>query len=141
VKGAKWVGALLVAGSAVCFAGPGGWLKSVPAADRARTNPYAGQVDAAAAGKNLFANNCSKCHGANAEGKGRKPALVSDVLRNATDGEVQWLIKNGEPFKGMPGWGSMPEQERWQIVAWLRSVNQQGGNAKSAEPTGSEGVK
>lgn len=124
------LGLLCLTTAVMAFAAPGGWLKSVPTGDKARTNPYSGQTDAIEAGKNLFANNCSKCHGANAEGKGRKPALVSDVLRGATDGEIQWLIKNGEPFKGMPGWGSMPEQERWQIVAWLRSVNE-----KSAEGT------
>ena len=28
-----------------------------------RTNPYAGNRDAVAAGRNLFANNCAKCHG------------------------------------------------------------------------------
>ncbi len=120
--------AVLAVSAAMAFAAPGGWLKSVPAADKARTNPYEGQPAAIDAGKHLFTNNCSKCHGAKAEGKGKKPALVSPILRGATDGEIQWLIKNGEPFKGMPGWGSMPEQERWQIVTWLRSENQ-----KSAE--------
>ena len=128
MKGAKWLGAILVAGSAACLAAPGGWLKSVPSADKARTNPYAGQAQAIEAGRNLFTNNCSKCHGTNAEGKGKKPALVSDELSGATDGQIQWFIKNGRPYKGMPGWGSIPEQERWQIVAWLRNINQ-----KSAE--------
>ena len=38
--------------------------------------------------------------------------------------------KNGESFKGMPGWGALPEPERWQIVAYLRSLNRktQGGS-------------
>lgn len=128
MRAAPGVFAVLLAAAVTAFAAPGGWLKSVPAADKARTNPYAGQAESIEAGKNLFTSNCSKCHGANAEGKGKKPALVSPVLRGATDGEIQWLVKNGAPFKGMPGWGSMPEQERWQIVTWLRSVNE-----KSAE--------
>lgn len=122
----SWV--VLLMTSSVCFAASGKWLKSVPESDKARTNPYAGQADAIAAGKNLYTENCAKCHGENAEGNRHHPALVSDVLRGATDGEIQWLIKNGEPFHGMPGWGSMPEEERWQIVAWLRSRNE-----KSAE--------
>lgn len=96
------LGLLCLTTAVMAFAAPGGWLKSVPAGDKARTNPYAGQAEAIEAGKNLFTNNCSKCHGTNAEGKGRKPALVSDVLRGATDGEIQWLIKNGEPSRGCP---------------------------------------
>ncbi len=117
---------LLLSVSAAGFAAStGAWLQKVPAAERAHANPYAGQPDAAAAGRNLYTENCAKCHGANAEGKGHRPALASDRLRAATDGEIAWLIKNGEPFKGMPGWGSLPEQERWQIVAYLRSLNQQ----------------
>ena len=122
----KLLSVVLLVGSAVCFAAPGGWLKNVPAADRARTNPYAGQADAIAAGGNLYASNCARCHGANAEGHRGHPALVSARVSQATDGEIQWLLKNGEPFKGMPTWGSMPEQERWQVIAWLRSVNTTG---------------
>jgi cytochrome c oxidase cbb3-type subunit 2 len=108
---------------AAMAAANGSWLKSVPAADRGRTNPFAGDSGAAAAGQNLFRNNCAKCHGENAEGKGNRPSLRSERIHNATDGEVAWLIKNGEAFKGMPGWGALPEPERWQIVAYLRSVN------------------
>lgn len=112
------------------FAARGGWWKNVSAADRARVNPYAGQADAIAAGKNLFENNCAKCHGANAEGRHGRPALRSERLRTVTDGEIAWLLKNGEPFHGMPSWSGLPEQERWQIVAFLRSLNPQ--DAKEA---------
>ena len=101
----------------------GSWLKSVPQADRARTNPFAGNPGAAAAGQNLFHNNCAKCHGQNADGKGSRPSLKSDRIQHATDGELAWLIKNGEAFKGMPGWGALPDPERWQIIAYIRSLN------------------
>ena len=117
----------LLALSAVCFAkANGAWLRGVPQADRARVNPYAGQADAVAAGRNLFAANCAHCHGENAEGKGSRPSLKSERLKNATDGEIAWLLKNGEVFKGMPRWAGLPEQERWQIVAFIRSLNSQG---------------
>ena len=42
------------------------------AADR---NPFAGQPEAVAAGRKLFATSCSACHGANGEG-GRGPNLT-----------------------------------------------------------------
>jgi mono/diheme cytochrome c family protein len=116
--------ASLLAGSMLCFASANGaWLKKVPQADRVRVNPYAGKPEAIAAGQNLFLDNCAKCHGKNAEGRSKRPSLKSERLRNATDGEIAWIIKNGQMFKGMPSWGGLPEQERWQLVAYLRSLN------------------
>lgn len=116
--------AVLLTGSLLCFAKDySGWLKKVPQTDRARVNPYAGKPGAIAAGGNLYRDNCAKCHGENAEGRGGRPALRSDDVRNATDGELAWMLKNGQMFKGMPSWGGLPEQERWQIVAYLRSLN------------------
>lgn len=121
-----WVMAVLLSASMVCFANAdGSWLKKVPQADRERTNPLAGQPAAIAAGANLFRNNCAKCHGQKAEGKGSRPTLRSERIQNATDGQLAWMLKNGQPFKGMPGWGSLPGQQRWQIVAYLRSLNTQ----------------
>jgi len=114
----------LVGVSAACFAAAdGAWLKKVPQADRERVNPFAGQAGAIAAGGNLFRNNCAKCHGADAEGKGSRPSLKSERLAGATDGEIAWIIKNGQMYKGMPSWGGLPEQQRWQIVTYLRSLN------------------
>ena len=116
--------ATLLTASMVCLAAAdGSWLKKVPQADRERVNPYAGNADAVAAGSHLYSNNCARCHGANAEGKGSRPSLKSERIQKATDGELAWLLKNGEAFKGMPGWGNLPEQMRWQIVTYVRSLN------------------
>lgn len=114
----------LVLTSSLVFAkSDGAWLKRVSESDRQRRNPYAGNADDIAAGRNLFLNNCAKCHGESATGKGSRPSLRSDRLQHATDGEVAWILKNGNPYKGMPSWGGLPEQERWQIVAYIRSLN------------------
>jgi mono/diheme cytochrome c family protein len=115
--------ALLTASAMGFAAADGSWLKKVPQADKARVNPFAGKPDAVAAGENLFRNNCAKCHGKDAEGKGSRPSLRSERLATATDGDIAWIIKNGQTFKGMPSWGGLPEQMRWQIVAYLRSLN------------------
>jgi len=32
------------------------------------------------------------------------------------------MLKNGNPYKGMPPWSSIPEQQRWQIIAFLRTL-------------------
>ena len=117
MKGRVVMLTLLMATSMVCFAlADGSWLKKVPQSDRARVNPYTGKPEAVEAGANLFRNNCAKCHGEDAAGKGSRPSLRSVRVETATDGELAWVIKNGEAFKGMPGWGALPEPERWQII-------------------------
>jgi mono/diheme cytochrome c family protein len=110
--------------TAICFAkANGAWLQKVPAADRNRVDPYLGQPEAIAAGQNLFHENCAECHGANAKGKGSRPCLRSERIKGATDGDLAWLLKNGEVYKGMPRWAGLPEDERWQIIAYIRSLN------------------
>ena len=119
-------GAALLAVAAVLLMGAadGGWLRRVPAAERARTNPLAGQKQAEEAGRQLYASECSRCHGERAEGHGGRPALMSARVAAASDGELAWLLKNGDPWHGMPSWGSLPETERWQLVSYLRQINQ-----------------
>jgi mono/diheme cytochrome c family protein len=97
------------------------WLKRVSEKDRQRTNPYAGKADAIAAGSKLYSQHCSKCHGANLEGNGGKPSLRSETVRNATDGDLFWILKNGDLRHGMPSWSAMPEPSRWEVIAFLRS--------------------
>ncbi len=103
-------------------AADGSWLKHVPDADRQKTNPYAGSIDAANAGARLFEDHCSKCHGADALGRGKKPSLRSDRVQHATDGEISWLLKNGNLSRGMPTWSALPEPSRWQIVTYIKSL-------------------
>jgi mono/diheme cytochrome c family protein len=101
----------------------GSWLKKVPADYHSRTNPYAGQADAIAGGGKLFADHCAKCHGADALGTEKKPSLRSErVQKEATEGDIFWLLKNGNLAKGMPTWSSIPEPSRWEIVAYVRSL-------------------
>jgi len=108
--------------AAALFAADGSWLRKVPEADRQRSNPIAGKPDAADAGKILFAENCAKCHGPDAAGKHNRPSLRSARVRGATDGELAWILRNGSVWKGMPSWSALPEPERWQIIAWLRTL-------------------
>jgi mono/diheme cytochrome c family protein len=119
---------LFLSTAAVMAAG-GSWLSRVPAADRERTNPFAGKPEAAAAGRILFAENCAKCHGSDAEGRYGRPSLRSQRVALATDGELAWLLRNGSLAKGMPSWSSLPEPERWQLIAYLRSLPRDGASA------------
>jgi mono/diheme cytochrome c family protein len=123
MKGRNWVLAILLTTSALGFAkATNDWLKNVPQPDRSRVNPYAGKPEAVAAGAILYRDNCAQCHGNDAEGKYSRPGLRREEVRNATDGELAWLLKNGDVYRGMPRWSGLPEPERWQIIAYLRSV-------------------
>lgn len=102
--------------------GDGAWKTKVPEKDRARENPYDSQAGAVAAGAKLFRQNCSSCHGSEAMGTDKRPNLHSDRIRNSTPGELEWLLKNGSMKNGMPSWSRLPEQQRWQIVSYLKSL-------------------
>ena len=103
-------------------AGDGLWVAKVPEKERARHNPFDGNQSAAAAGAKLFGQNCSSCHGNDASGRDHHPSLRTDRVRTATPGELQWLLTNGSMKNGMPSWSRLPEQQRWQIVSYLKSL-------------------
>jgi mono/diheme cytochrome c family protein len=128
----RLLGWILLAASA-CIAADTGWMKHISEADRARTNPYAAQADAIAGGSRLFADHCAKCHGEDALGRGKRPSLRTKEVQQATDGEIFWLLKNGYLRKGMPSWSALPEPSRWQIIAYVKSLGEQGSGA-SANP-------
>jgi mono/diheme cytochrome c family protein len=107
-------------------AGDGLWVSKVPEKARARHNPFDGNPSAQAAGAKLFKQNCASCHGDNAAGKDRHPSLLSDRVRGATPGELQWLLTNGSMKNGMPSWSRLPEPQRWQIITYLKSLQPDG---------------
>jgi mono/diheme cytochrome c family protein len=114
-----WAAALAVIGS---VAADGAWLLRVPDADRAKGNPYAGQSAAVAAGEKVYMDHCAKCHGDDGTGRRNKPSIRVGRVQHATDGELFWLLKNGNLKKGMPTWSSLPEPTRWQIIAFVKSM-------------------
>lgn len=102
--------------------GDGTWMHRVPERDRMRTNPFAGNTNAISGGEKLFHQNCASCHGSDATGRDKHPALRSDRVRLATPGELYWLLTNGSMRNGMPSWSKLPEQQRWQIVSYLKTL-------------------
>jgi len=114
----------LIISSALLFGavGDGLWMIKVPDKARGRQNPFAGEPTAVAAGAKLFRQNCASCHGDDATGLSNRPSLHSERVRAASPGELEWLLKNGSMKNGMPSWSRLPEQQRWQIVAFLKSL-------------------
>jgi len=104
-------------------AGDGQWLSRVPPKDAARPNPLEQDPQAKAAGAKLFAQHCSSCHGEEATGKDKKPSLHSEHVSAATPGQLFWLLTNGSLKNGMPSWSRLSEQQRWAIVAHLKTLD------------------
>jgi cytochrome c oxidase cbb3-type subunit 2 len=97
-------------------------IAQAPQRTREWRNPYQGQPAAVLAGKKLFQQHCAECHGSNARGKGHAVNLHLSAVQNATPGELEWFLRNGNLWRGMPSWSGLPEQRRWQIVAYLKSL-------------------
>jgi mono/diheme cytochrome c family protein len=93
-----------------------------PAKTRDWKNPYEGNSDALLAGKKLYLQHCAECHGQNARGMRNAISLRTPQVQNATPGELVWFLRNGNLFHGMPAWSGLPEQRRWQIVTYLKSL-------------------
>jgi glucose/arabinose dehydrogenase len=92
-----------------------------PAAAAAIANPYRGAAEAQT-GRELYGANCAACHGSNAQGGGNIPPLAHTAVQGATDGELFWFITTGSVKDGMPSWAALPEQQRWQIVTYLKTL-------------------
>ena len=103
----------------------GSWLKHVPAKDHDRKNPYEGQADAVAAGHLVYEDHCSKCHGENAQGTKKRPPLRSArVQQEATEGDLHWLLVNGNMGRGMPSWSKLGDPQIWQVISYVKSLGQ-----------------
>lgn len=108
--------------AAVAVAASSQWDR-VPVKDHARTNPLAGNAEATTSGALVYREHCQQCHQVNAEGDGRKhPSLHSSQVRAATDGDLEWFLRQGDLRHGMPSWSSLPQAQRWQVIAYLRSI-------------------
>ncbi|MGC1423822.1 MAG: cytochrome c [Terracidiphilus sp.] len=112
----------LAASLLLCAASSSRWDR-VPAKEHARANPLAAHPETATAGALVYREHCAQCHRSDAMGDGRKkPPLRSDHVRSATDGDLEWFLRQGDLAHGMPSWSSLPEAQRWQLVAYLRSI-------------------
>ena len=99
-----------------------------PASARADKNTYQGQNTTS--GKAAFEHSCAACHGATGEGSGNIPSLISGAAQGASDGELFWYITQGDVNNGMPSWKTLPEEQRWEIINYIRVL----GASKPGSP-------
>ena len=120
----RYLSLLLLAGIGVCLPVNAQTASFHNAPDTAvqTKNPYAGKRAAAQAGANEFAQHCAACHGKQGEGTGNIPALAKGPAQSATDGAIFWFITQGDPNNGMPAWTTLSEQQRWQVVTYVKAL-------------------
>ena len=114
---------VLISATVLVAAVSADWLTEVPDRDRRKTNPYRDQPQAIQAGSLLFADHCAQCHGESAEGTKKRPSLRTPrVQSQATEGDLHWLLTNGNRRRGMPSWSKLPDQQLWQLISYLKSL-------------------
>jgi len=91
------------------------------------TNPQAARyydnADAVTTGKRLFNQyNCSGCHSNGGGGMG--PSLMDDEwIYGGRLEQIHQTLVEGRP-NGMPAWGGkIPDEQLWQIAAYVRSMS------------------
>jgi mono/diheme cytochrome c family protein len=97
-------------------------LSKAPQKARAKHNPLEKDPDAVAAGRNLFEQHCTECHGDLAEGGRKGPSLMVEQVQNSEPGTIFWILTNGVVWRGMPVWSKLPEPQRWQLVSYIKSL-------------------
>jgi mono/diheme cytochrome c family protein len=95
-------------------------------------NTVTADATSIAAGKKLYASNCTSCHGETAQGDGPggkqlkppPPSLVDATwIHGSTDGEIFLVIRDGVKDTGMKAFGSrMTTHQIWDVVNYLRSI-------------------
>ena len=93
---------------------------TAPTSATARRNPYIDKPELVSGGKRVFLKVCAGCHAAGQNQKG--PQLTDQTVQEETDGALFWKISTGNSRSGMPGYGSLPEGQRWQLVMYIRSL-------------------
>jgi mono/diheme cytochrome c family protein len=116
---------LIISSSLAGFAtSNGAWLTNVPQRERERVNPYRDQPDAVAAGRRIYLDHCAHCHGNDADGTKRRRSLKSArVQQQATDGDLHWLLVNGNRGQGMPSWVKLGDPQIWQVICYVKSLH------------------
>lgn len=97
------------------------------------TNPY-NTPDDRTAGALTYRSQCAACHGPDAKGGSGGPDLSRGQYKHAVSEEAMFkVITKGVPGTSMPAF-PMDGKLAWQIVGYLRSLNQdQGGSGDASQ--------
>ena len=103
------------------------------------TNPDYGSAYAISEGERLFGwYNCAGCHFHGGGGIG-PPLIKQDWIYGGEPANLFDTIVKGRP-NGMPAWGGrIPEYQVWQLVAYIRSLNNE--QPKASTPPRSDTIE
>ena len=106
----------------------GGTPWVAPESEKAKKNPTPSDKKTVEQGEKVAKVNCVSCHGP--KGKGNGPAAValnpkpadwtSKRVQDMSDGEIFWKITTGRG--AMPSWRHLPENDRWALVRYVRTL-------------------
>ena len=92
-------------------------------------NPLASDARALSTGRAAYTGSCAVCHGAKGDGRGvfgrstYPDATDLTNVKNKTDAQLFWIVKNGLGFTAMPAFGGEYKDEQiWAIVAYIRAL-------------------
>jgi len=102
-----------------------------------QTNPLETTSENIAAGEKLYQKEvkpmaCAQCHGAQGDGKGKLGAGMTPkprdftckvMMKDLTDGQLFWIIKNGSKGTGMMGFKALKDDQVWQLVSYIRQFS------------------
>jgi len=104
---------------------------TIPAEAVHQVNPVKPTHESLALGKKYYGYDCAMCHGNNGDGKGEvatsEKMKIGDftdpaTLKDKTDGELFYIIKNGQgPMP--PEGGRVKPAELWNMVNYIRSLS------------------
>ncbi|HWY61522.1 MAG TPA: PQQ-dependent dehydrogenase, methanol/ethanol family [Rhizomicrobium sp.] len=95
-------------------------------------NPFARDPNAPAAGQALFGATCAACHGQGATG-GRGPDLTSGrFVHGGSDYEIFQTIRGGVAGTEMPSFSSLPGDDVWRLVTYIKSLSGRGNSTEVA---------
>ena len=96
-------------------------LAQQPASDMTK-NPLATNPAAAADGQRVYNQTCQSCHGAAGQGD-RGPSLITThFVHGDEDADLFHTIRVGVPGTQMPPFGGLSDQQVWQLVTYIRSL-------------------
>jgi mono/diheme cytochrome c family protein len=113
-------------------------LRQAPTEARAVRNPVASTAESLDRGRTIYLQSCAACHGITGKGDGAAAAAIRPALPDLTvhvgqhtEGELWWFITNGIDGRPMPAWRDvLTEDERWDVVNYLRAAFMQAEGAK-----------
>jgi len=118
-------------------------IRSATAGEKAQATP-----EILAEGKALYEKKCAVCHGTDGRGDGTAAYLlypkprdltsgrfkVRSTMNLPTDEDLFRTVTNGLAGTSMPSWASLTEEERWALVAYVKSLSPDFTSQPAGEP-------